>query len=120
MQSTSQETTQVKTGSFQSPSNQQNRKNIDGSSKKTKSKFNKKHRKPQKSPAQQVGPVHAYVSKCCNAPAKKPKAFSPIAGSKDAKTGLGKWRCSACGKITKVSVGKPQAPEVSEVPNEKQ
>ena len=78
------------------------------SGRKTKSKFSKKHRKPQKPQVAPSGPVYTYVSKCCNAPARKPKAFSAIAGKKD-KTGLGHWHCSACGKIAKVSVGKPKA-----------
>ena len=83
---------------------------------KPRSPKSKKHQKQQKPAAKPSLPTRSYVSKCCNAPARKPKAFSAIAGSKD-KAGLGHWRCSACGKTTKVTVGKPQAPEVSEVPN---
>ena len=65
---------------------------------------------------QQRGPVREYITACCSAPGKKPRAFQKEIGKdpetgkmKDLVKGLGKWRCSACGKIAKVSPRAPQA-----------
>ena len=55
---------------------------------------------------QQRGPVREYITACCSAPGKKPRAFQKEIGKdpetgkmKDLVKGLGKWRCNACGKI---------------------
>lgn len=56
-----------------------------------------------------------YISACCSLPARKPKAGQkeavkdPESGKvKDKPKGLGKWRCSGCGKVAKVTPRKPQ------------
>lgn len=56
-----------------------------------------------------------YISACCSLPARKPKAGQkeavkdPESGKvKDKPKGLGKWRCSGCGKVSKVTPRKPQ------------
>jgi len=58
-------------------------------------------------------PINAYLSVCCSAPARKPqtgrkdKVQNPENGkTKEQPKGLGKWRCSQCGKPTKVTVQK--------------
>jgi hypothetical protein len=74
-----------------------------------KSRFATKDRgKKHQKPVAPKGPAKAYTSACCSLPARKPQAFSAISGKKD-KTGLGHWRCSGCGKSTKVTVGKAGA-----------
>ena len=77
-----------------------------------------KRSKPVAKPSVRVAPAKVYTSACCQAPATKPKAGQKEV-AKDAETGkmksgskgLGKWRCSQCGKTCKVSVGKPEAKE---------
>jgi hypothetical protein len=61
-----------------------------------------------------VKPVREYTSKCCNAPATKPKAGQKeltrdfdTGKSMNAPKGLGHWHCSQCGKNCSVTVGKP-------------
>ena len=68
---------------------------------------------------QQRGPVREYITACCSAPGKKPRAFQKEIGKdpetgkmKDLVKGLGKWRCSACGKIAKVTPRAPQGKEL--------
>jgi len=59
------------------------------------------------------GPVYAYTSACCSLPARK-KACVAV-GKKDALTqSLGKFRCSGCGKRSKVTVSKYVAPVAGE------
>jgi len=72
-----------------------------------------KRSKPVAKPSVRVGPVKAYTSVCCSAPATKPKAGTqemqrdPESGkSKSQSKGLGHWHCSACGKGTSVTVNK--------------
>lgn len=78
----------------------------------------KKH-KPVAKPVVKQGPVKEYVSDCCSVLARKPKAFQkevakdPESGKmKETTKGLGKWRCTTCGKRCKVT---PRKPEVKEV-----
>ena|ERR1700675_1236790 len=60
-----------------------------------------------------AAPEKSYTSKCCVLPARKPKAGlaevgkNPESGKMVSITkGLGKWRCSGCGKRCIVVVGK--------------
>ena len=77
-----------------------------------------KRSKPVAKPVALALPAREYISACCNAPAHKPKAGQKEV-AKDAETGkmksgskgLGHWRCGACGKACKVTVGKPEAKE---------
>lgn len=77
-----------------------------------------KRSKPVAKPSVRVAPAKVYTSACCQAPATKPKAGQKEV-AKDAETGkmksgskgLGHWRCGACGKACKVTVGKPEAKE---------
>jgi hypothetical protein len=72
-----------------------------------------KKARPVAKPSVHVAPSKAYASVCCSASATKPKAGAQEM-AKDAETGksksqskgLGHWRCSACGKATKVTVSK--------------
>ena len=74
-----------------------------------------KKARPVAKPSVRVAPSKAYTSVCCSAPATKPKAGQQEV-SKDTETGkmrsapkgLGHWRCSACGKATKVTVSKAE------------
>lgn len=82
-----------------------------------KRKRNKhRNRKSQSSRTvtQQRPAVREYVSKCCNAPAKKPRTGTPLGEKREnsggktktdptAVRGLGGWRCSGCSKPTKVT-----------------
>ena len=71
----------------------------------------------KKSPvaAKPRGPVFSYTSSCCGAPAKKKPCVA--VNKKDALTQtLGKFRCTACGKRTKVTVSKAKNIEVVTVP----
>ena len=78
-----------------------------------------KRSKPVAKPSVRVGPVKVYTSACCQAPATKPKAGQKEV-AKDAETGkmksgskgLGKWRCSACSKVCRVTVHKPAPKEI--------
>ena len=63
-----------------------------------------------------------YISACCSAPARKPKAGmkeavrDPETGkTKDKPKGLGHWRCGACGKVAKVSPRKPTPKETGNI-----
>jgi hypothetical protein len=62
------------------------------------------------------GPEFEYISACCSTPARKPRAGqkesvkdAETGKMKDKPKGLGKWRCTACGKIAKVTPRKPSA-----------
>ena len=62
--------------------------------------------------------AYEYISACCSVPARKPRAGmkesvkDPETGkTKDKPKGLGKWRCTACGKIAKVTPRKPEPKE---------
>lgn len=76
-----------------------------------------KKSKPAVKPAVKRGPVKEYTSACCSALATKPAAGAkesfkdPESGkSKDKAKGLGKWRCTTCHKVTKVTPRKPEPP----------
>jgi hypothetical protein len=64
-------------------------------------------------------PAKEYISACCSLPARKPTAGEKYT-AKDPETGkmatmnrgLGKWRCSGCSKVCKVSARKPETKEV--------
>lgn len=80
----------------------------------------KKHKVAPK-PVVKRGPVKEYVSACCSLPAIKPvagekfTARDPETGKMaEQRRGLGKFRCTGCKKIAKVT---PRKPEVKEVPN---
>ena len=69
-------------------------------------------RKPNK-PVKRTAPTKEYISTCCSAPARKPRCGQEVTVTnpetkkpKQEAQGLGKWRCTACGKVTKV---RPQA-----------
>ena len=77
-----------------------------------------KKAKPVAKPIVQRGPVHEYISACCSAPSRKPRAGmkesvkDPETGkTKDKPKGLGHWRCTACGKVAKVTPRKPAPKE---------
>src|SRR5271156_5753408 len=81
--------------------------------KRGKSRFAKKqHGKKPVAPVKPKTPVNTYTSVCCGLPAAKPRAFSTVLGGKD-KTGLGKWRCSGCRKVCKVTVSKYKTPDAA-------
>lgn len=74
-----------------------------------------KKSRPVAKPRVEVGPVFEYISGCCSALARKPRAGQkevvkdPDSGKmKDKPKGLGKWRCTACGKVAKVTPRKPE------------
>ena len=76
-----------------------------------------KKSKPAVKPVVKRGPVKEYTSACCSALATKPAAGAkesfkdPESGkSKDKAKGLGKWRCTTCHKVTKVTPRKPEPP----------
>lgn len=50
-----------------------------------------------------VKAVFKYVSECCNLQAFKPALVKRNPDAKDEQIGLGKWRCTGCNKLTKVS-----------------
>ena len=60
--------------------------------------------------ATKSGPVKEYISACCSAPARKPALVkqSTDKKSKEVPKGLGHWRCSICGKPTKVTPRRPE------------
>jgi len=74
-----------------------------------------KKSRPVAKPIVKRGPAKEYISLCCNLPAQKPVAGEKVS-MKDAESGkmktlpkgLGKWRCSGCHKISKVSVHKSE------------
>src|ERR1017187_3352169 len=81
-----------------------------------------KKAKPVAKPVLQRGPVHEYISACCSAPSRKPRAGmketvkDPESGkTKDKPKGLGHWRCTACGKVAKVTPRKPEPKEAPKV-----
>ena len=89
-------------GSTTSSSKKDSRKSKYG-----KKRNQKKNLKPVVSPR---GPVKEYVSGCCSALASKPRAGRKETASdpeskkmKEVTKGLGHWRCSTCGKPTKVT-----------------
>lgn len=64
----------------------------------------KKDRKPRV-----VNAVFNYTSKCCEAPAKKPPVIRTPEDRRENKfseSNLGHWRCTKCGKATKVTRAK--------------
>ena len=94
-----------------------------GSSKKgsNKSKYGKKRnqKKNLKPVVAPRGPVKEYVSACCSALASKPRAGRKETAAdpeskkmKEVTKGLGHWRCSTCGKPTKVTPRTPAPKEV--------
>ena len=74
-----------------------------------------KKSKPVAKPIVRRENAYEYISACCSLPARKPRAGEKEM-QKDAETGkfrdkpkgLGHWRCSGCGKASKVSPRKPQ------------
>ena len=85
-----------------------------------KSKYGKKQKSRSASkPVATKPPSKEYISTCCSTPAVKPRAGKKEVAQdpeskkmKDITKGLGHWRCSACGKPTKVT---PRAPQPKEV-----
>ena len=74
-----------------------------------------KKAKPVAKPIVRKGPEKEYISVCCSVPARKPRAGmketvkDPETGKmKDKPKGLGHWRCTACGKVAKVTPRKPE------------
>ena len=63
----------------------------------------KPNRKPAPKPFNAPPPVFAYFSACCSEAAKKPSVAEVSSQSKDKQGTLGKFRCTKCGKSTKVS-----------------
>jgi len=86
-----------------------------------------KRSKPVAKPSVRVAPAKVYTSACCQAPATKPKAGQKEV-AKDAETGkmksgskgLGKWRCSQCGKTCIVSCKKKEIENVNSIESDKQ
>ena len=81
-----------------------------------------KKAKPVAKPIVRKGPEKEYISACCSVPARKPRAGmkesvkDPETGkTKDKPKGLGHWRCTACGKVAKVTPQKPASKEVAPV-----
>lgn len=81
-----------------------------------KKRNQKKNLKPVVAPR---GPVKEYVSACCSALASKPRAGRKETAAdpeskkmKEVTKGLGHWRCSTCGKPTKVTPRTPAPKEV--------
>jgi len=86
-----------------------------------------KRSKPVAKPSVRVAPAKVYTSACCQAPATKPKAGAqemqrdPESGkSKSQSKGLGKWRCSQCGKTCIVSCKKKEIENVNSIESDKQ
>jgi hypothetical protein len=78
-----------------------------------------KRAKPVAKPVALRLPVNEYISVCCNAPSRKPVAGQresvkdPDSGKmKSQAKGLGKWRCTGCGKVAKVRPQKPAPKQV--------
>jgi hypothetical protein len=89
-------------------------------------KWAKKSR-PAVKPSLLAIPSRIYTSACCQAPATKPKAGAqemqrdPESGkSKSQSKGLGKWRCSQCGKTCIVSCKKKEIENVNSIESDKQ
>ena len=81
-----------------------------------------KKAKPVAKPIVRKGPEKEYISACCSVPARKPRAGmketvkDPESGkTKDKPKGLGHWRCTACGKVAKVTPRKPEPKEAPKV-----
>src|ERR1035441_1646821 len=81
-----------------------------------------KKAKPVAKPIVRKGPEREYISACCSVPARKPRAGmkepvkDPESGkTKDKPKGLGHWRCTACGKVAKVTPRKPESKEAPKV-----
>jgi hypothetical protein len=60
-------------------------------------------KRPAPRPFKAPEAVFVYVSACCNEFAKKPSVLEVSKQSEDKQGTLGKFRCSKCGKRTKVS-----------------
>ena len=85
-----------------------------------------KRSKPVAKPIVKRGPVKSYTSVCCSLPASKPRAGqkemardAETGKTKEVAKGLGKWRCTGCGKAARVTPRKPAPKETPrvEVPN---
>src|ERR1039458_2194697 len=81
-----------------------------------------KKAKPVAKPIVRKGPEKEYISACCSVPARNPRAGmresvkAPETGkTKDKPKGLGHWRCTACGKVAKVTPRKPEPKEAPKV-----
>ena len=61
--------------------------------------------KPKRAPKPFNAPpaVFMYTSSCCNEMAKKPSVLEVSKQTEDKQGTLGKFRCSKCGKRTKVA-----------------
>ena len=121
------EPTQQRTSQPSRPNNQsRNPKSKNGRPQfgKGKSRYGqKKNRRPAVAPKPRRGPEKEYISACCSLPARKPRCGQLEAvvnpetkKSKDVPKGLGHWRCSGCGKPTKVTPRKPQVAEPTPAP----
>lgn len=84
-----------------------------------------KQNKPKQAPKPSVRstPTKEYVSQCCSVQARKPRAGTKVMAqdadsgkTKSEPKGLGKWKCSACGKKCSVSVRKPETTLVTNIP----
>ena len=83
-----------------------------------KSKYAKKQSSRPKQPVVvRRAPALEYISACCSLPSRKPVAGLRVSvqnpetkKSKEQPMGLGKWRCSGCGKSCKVTPRKPAPP----------
>jgi hypothetical protein len=107
-------TVQKSSSSAQKPS--------EGTREEKRKRWAKKAVPKQKPVAVRKGPEKEYLCECHSEPARKPKAGTKVASTdpetgrpakKEKATGLGKWRCSTTGKITKV---KPRMPQPKVVP----
>jgi len=86
-----------------------------------KSRYAQKKNRSTKPVAQKpVGPVNNYTSVCCKVLATKPRcgqketAINPeTKKANEVSKGLGKWRCSGCHKLCKVTVSKHKEIEAS-------
>jgi len=66
--------------------------------------------------------VYEYITACCSLPARKPRAGmkesvknAETGKFKDEPKGLGKWRCTGCGKVARVTPRKPAPKETPKV-----
>jgi hypothetical protein len=113
---TAKPTVQKSSGSAQKPN--------EPSRDEKRKRWAKKARPQQKSVVVRKGPEFEYISACCSTPARKPRAGqkesvkdAETGKMKDKPKGLGKWRCTACGKIAKVTPQKP-APNTATPPTQ--
>ena len=89
-----------------------------------RARWAKKSVPKQKPVAVRKGPEFEYITACCSVPAKKPRAGqkesvkdAETGKMKDKPKGLGKWRCTQCGKSAKVTPQKP-APKTATPPTQ--